>query len=176
VNEVTPDLNVGTVYNGKFRPDFFDEGNKSGHLGIIYYSPESAGVRTGRRLRTDESDVNATRSKRATLSCPPETVLENPRVKVILGFLGKSEIRRSNSLKNVVVVLGRAEHAWGRVRHIPVKMVSVKKRYVGDVTTDQAASTSKAVRNLIKAWRIYRMNDEGPQVLSREDSRVQHHL
>lgn len=86
------------------------------------------------RVRTDECDVNATRSKGATLSCPPEPVLENPRVKVILGSLGKAEIGRSNTLENIVVVLGRAEHARGRVRDIPVRVVRVKKKYAVEVS------------------------------------------
>jgi hypothetical protein len=70
-------------------------------------------------MRTNERNVDTTRSERASLGGPPEPILEDPCIKVTLRFLSESEIRRGHALEDIVVVLGRAEHAWRRVRDIP---------------------------------------------------------
>ena len=72
------------------------------------------------RIRTNERDVDAPRCERAALSRPTQTILENPGVKVIFGFLGEPKVGPSNALQYVMVVLGCSEDAWGRVRNVPV--------------------------------------------------------
>ena len=42
-------------------------------------------------VRTDENDIDATRSERTSFSCPSKTVLENPRVEVVFLFLSKTK-------------------------------------------------------------------------------------
>lgn len=69
--------------------------------------------------RTDEDDIDATRCERAALSCPAETVLENPRVEVVLCVLCEAQRGVSNTLEDVVVVFGGSEHRWRWVWHIP---------------------------------------------------------
>ena len=70
---------------------------------------------------TDESNVDTTGSQGAALAGPSEAVLENPRVKVVLGLLGETQTRVGDALKNVVVVLRNSEHRRRRVRHVPME-------------------------------------------------------
>ena len=69
--------------------------------------------------RTDEADINATRGERTALCSPAESVLGDPRVESILLLLSEAQIRSCDALEDVVVVLGDAEDARGRVRDIP---------------------------------------------------------
>lgn len=71
-------------------------------------------------IPTDKCNVHATRCKGSTFCGPSQAVLQNPSIEVVLGLLSKTKIRGSDALENVVVVLGGTEHAWGRVRDIPV--------------------------------------------------------
>lgn len=62
--------------------------------------------------RTDERDINAARREGTALGRPAKTVLEDPRVKVLLLLLGQAQARIGNALQDVVVVLRRPEDAW----------------------------------------------------------------
>jgi len=73
-----------------------------------------------KRRLTDEGNIDATWSERPTLRRPSQPVLLDPRVELIFGYLGEAEIGWRNSLQNIVVVLRRAEDAWGRVGHVPI--------------------------------------------------------
>ena len=70
--------------------------------------------------RTNERNVDAPTCERAALSCPTQSILEDPSVKVIFGFLSESKVGRGNALQYIVVVLGRSEDARGWVWDVPV--------------------------------------------------------
>jgi hypothetical protein len=70
-------------------------------------------------IRTYESDIHATGGKGTAFGCPAQAVLEDPRVKVLLSSFCEAEIGVGNALKDIVVVLRRAENARGGVRDIP---------------------------------------------------------
>ena len=72
------------------------------------------------RDHTDESNVDTTRGEGTTFGCPINTVLGDPCVEVRFGFRGKTKIRSSDALQNVVVVLGGTEDARRWVRNIPL--------------------------------------------------------
>ena len=72
---------------------------------------------------TNERDVYATRRKRSALCGPAQAVLEDPSIERVLLLLGEAQAGVSDALKNVVVVLRRAEHRWRRVRHIPAVLM-----------------------------------------------------
>lgn len=71
---------------------------------------------------TDESNVNTTLSQGTALGGPSETIFENPGVETLLRLFREAEIGIRNALKDVVVVLGCPEDAWGRIRDIPARM------------------------------------------------------
>ena len=60
---------------------------------------------------TNECDVNTTWCKGATLRSPAKAVLSDPCVEVVLRLLRETKVGRSDTLKNVVVVLRRTEDA-----------------------------------------------------------------
>src|SRR6266436_2639843 len=73
-----------------------------------------------KRILTNQGNIDATWSERPSLRRPSQPVLLDPRVELIFGCLGEAEIRWRNSLQKIVVVLRRAEDAWGRVGHVPI--------------------------------------------------------
>lgn len=77
-------------------------------------------VLAGTRGPTNECDVNPSSGKRSALCGPTETVFEDPGIKIIFGILGQAKIRWSDTLQDIVVVLGCSEHAGRRVRNVPV--------------------------------------------------------
>ena len=68
---------------------------------------------------TNESDIDTTWGKGATLGGPSETVLENPGVKSGLCLRSQPQVWIRNTLEDVVVVLRRPEDGRARVRNIP---------------------------------------------------------
>lgn len=70
-------------------------------------------------IHTYESDIYTAMCERATLCCPPEAVLEDPCIKVVLGCFSETEIGSGDTLEDVVIVLGRTENARGWIRDIP---------------------------------------------------------
>lgn len=59
---------------------------------------------------TDERNVHSTFGQWPTFSRPSQTVLQYPSIEVVLRFLRKTKVRRSDALKNIVVVLRRPEY------------------------------------------------------------------
>lgn len=114
--EIATDLNVGTVDDWQLRPDLLDQWDEARHLGVVYTNSLPLDLRATEtddlNGLTDESDITPTGCKWATLSRPAKTVLENPRVKVFLLFLGQAEARICHALENVVVVLRCPEYRW----------------------------------------------------------------
>ena len=116
--EITSDLNVRAVDDGKLGPDFLDQGNKTGHLRVIYSCCKSRHLEESKKL-TDEGNIDTTRSEWPTIGGPSQTVLQDPGVELCLCFVRKAQIGSRNALQDVVVVLRRTEYAWGRVWNIP---------------------------------------------------------
>ena len=59
---------------------------------------------------TNESDVHATGGEGTTFCRPPQAVLKDPCVEVVLSLLGETQVGVSNTLQDIVVVLGGTEH------------------------------------------------------------------
>ena len=68
--------------------------------------------RSKRPTLTNECNIYTTGRKGSAFGCPPETILENPGVKVVLCFLTETEIGIGDTLEDVVVVLRRTEDGW----------------------------------------------------------------
>lgn len=70
-------------------------------------------------MRTDECNIYTARCERASFGGPSQTILENPSIKSILCLLSEAKVWGSDTLKDIVVVLGCAEDTRRRVRNIP---------------------------------------------------------
>lgn len=107
---------------------------------------------------TDESDIDTSWGERATLGCPSEAILENPSVEGGFSLRSQPKVWVRNTLENIVVVFGRPEDGRAWVRNIPgggggQELDDTTK--ISAMHIYQAASTSRADRNLIIACRIY---------------------
>jgi hypothetical protein len=104
-------------------------------------------------LLTNKRNIDTTGSKRSPFSGPPQSIFKDPGIETIFRFLSQAKVRCSNTLQDIVVVLGGTEDAGRRIWNIP----NDRDIYIGwvdgmeRIKTNQAASTSRAVRNRIRA-------------------------
>lgn len=117
--------------------------------------------------RNDKGDINAALGQRAALRGPTETIFENPFIepaimsnqvtrqrdcKPVLVFLSEAQFGRRDTLKDIVVVLGGAEHGGRRVRHVPAWQMRSKFRPgVGRSLTTQRLRLARSKTESMRA-------------------------
>lgn len=81
-----------------------------------------------RKVRTNKGNIDTAFSQRPALRGPSQSVLQNPRIEIILRLLRKAEVGGGDALKDVVVVLCRPEDGWRRVGNVPEQRTQERKR------------------------------------------------